>query len=710
MVRVPRSRVAFRAVPVVVLASLAACGGGGGGAGAGKSDVVALAFPPAHALTDDPHVVLRGTTHRPARVAKVAANGLPAASGDGFANWTVDAALGGATTQFAIEAEDANGRVLSSAECTLEFAALFDSPGSLAFDPLRAQLVVADTNSASGLLGVDLATGRPTIVSGRSRGTGPVLDEDVRGVAADPPNDRAFVLADFVDEEIQIVELRTGDRRRLSGKGTGSGVAFGSLGDLDLDAAHGRLLAADRSLDAVLAVALANGARSVLSDATHGTGPTIDLPTRIVVDSVRGRAIVVANSSDDLISVDLATGDRALVSGATRGSGPPLHSMNDLAFEPATGACLVANGSDELLRVDLSSGDRSVVADDTHGTGPTLSNTVSITVLPDGRVAFYNSRRRAFGLVDSATGDRSDLDTLRIGDGPAIVRATALSADPALRDLLLFQSEPEGFSLWRLDPDNGDRTIVSGAGVGAGSSIENPIGFAVVARRGRAYVADIDRSALVAVDLDTGDRTVVSDAATGSGIPLDLPVAVAIDDAEGRAFVIDVGDFTASTLIGIDLETGDRSEFSGRNRGSGPALNTGAASLAIEVSGRSVFVLDAAEGALLRIDLVTGDRSIVSGTGVGAGPAIGNMMSGLALSADRTRAHVSDRFSGVVEIDLATGDRTLHSSADPSLGPVVFDVCPFSAAGESQLFGIHRGGTAIVQIDLASGRRAVMAR
>jgi glucose/arabinose dehydrogenase len=67
-----------------------------------------------------------------------------------------------------------------------------------------------------------------------------------------------------------------------------------------------------------------------------------------------------------------------------------------------------------------------------------------------------------------------------------------------------------------VDQVSGDRTIISGAGIGSGPAFVRPRGIAVEAD-GSLVVTDPDLVAVVRVDPVTGDRTIISDANTGSG-------------------------------------------------------------------------------------------------------------------------------------------------------------------------------------------------
>lgn len=705
-------RTLVRAVPALLiapLATLASCGGGGGGgsSAAAPADAIALSFPPPHCLTDQIGFELLGTTARPRHIARIEANGIPGATGDGFNHWNVAVALSAPTTDFAIDALDGTSQVLSQEATSIEFAPVPEGAQDLDFDPARNQLLTCEITNRSGLIGLDLASGRPIFVSGPQRGAGPGFPQLISAVAVDAAHDRAFVVGEIPDD-VLAVNLRDGDRTVVSDFFS-AGVDFSSPRDLALDAGRARLVVADLGLDAVVAVDIATGTRSILSDATHGTGPALGNPERIVVVAGLDVALVITRDSDDLIGVNLANGNRSVVSGATRGAGPALLNPRTVAFDELHGQALVANGDTSILSVDLVTGDRALLASETHGTGPSLAGLEDLIVLPSKFLAVAVAGQRTILQVDPGTGDRTDLETLRVGAGARITHVVEIAADAGADDYFVLETDFKAVSLRSVDPRTGDRTLVSSPDRGTGPAIVNPQSLAIVTRRGQAFVPDFNVKALVAIDLASGDRTIVSDATHGAGIDFSIPTAVAVDDAQGLAFVADLA-ASDLVLIGVDLATGNRTEFSGPDRGSGP-LSSLVFHVAIERSGESVLLLDdGVDNDLIRVDLATGDRSIVSGAGVGTGPDLGVVFGGLALSADAKSVLLADRDLGIVAIDLATGDRSVVVPSDAALGPGFSKIGPFSRFGEEHFFALHEGGGALVEIDRASGNRVVVSR
>ena len=117
----------------------------------------------------------------------------------------------------------------------------------------------------------------------------------------------------------------------------------------------------------------------------------------------------------------------------------------------------------------------------------------------------------------------------------------------------------------RVDPNNGNRTIISDATQGMGPPLLGPIGVAVAAD-GSLLITDVGLTlrpapAVLRVDPSSGDRTVVSGcidrdctAIVGDGPPLSLPGGIAIK-ADGSLIVADV---ILKAVLRVDPLNGNR--------------------------------------------------------------------------------------------------------------------------------------------------------
>ena len=109
-------------------------------------------------------------------------------------------------------------------------------------------------------------------------------------------------------------------------------------------------------------------------------------------------------------------------------------------------------------------------------------------------------------------------------------------------------------------------------------------------------MTDPAAGALVAVDLATGDRSVLSGAGAGAGPAFGGPVAVALDEPGGRALVLDP---ELGAVIAVDLATGDRTPLPAEE--AGPGLER-ATAIAYDALRERVVLADPFRGGLLALD------------------------------------------------------------------------------------------------------------
>jgi sugar lactone lactonase YvrE len=250
------------------------------------------------------------------------------------------------------------------------------------------------------------------------------------------------------------------------------------------------------------------------------------------------------------------------------------------------------------------------------------------------------------------------------GSGPRLVCPNGIVVEPSGT---LVVADCQGV-LFRIDPVTGDRTIISGNGIGAGpeSAATLIVGDTCLQCFCISGCCVDAFQALVRVDAATGDRTLLSEdgwlnRSAGRG-PRFKKVADVAREAHGTLVVTG-----KDTVFRVDAATGARRVVTGPRRGSGPPLVD---VLAIAVQGDgSLFVADRAapffEGTVIRVDPVSGNRTLVSGPSRGSGPSIA-IPEGLAVEADGSLVLVDsydrgDRFAAVIRIDPVTGDRTVVS-------------------------------------------------
>jgi sugar lactone lactonase YvrE len=282
---------------------------------------------------------------------------------------------------------------------------------------------------------------------------------------------------------IFLVDPSTGARTIFSDFGdpaqgpTGDGFGNGQ-GGVAIDSS-GNILVGDNNM--LFSVNPANGNRTVLSDFFDpAQGPTGGDPSGIAIDS-SGNILVIAG---ELFTVDPSNGNRTLLSDfgdAAQGSlgvgpfGVAIDSNGDiLVIDLSAGT----GGLGALFRVDPSNGNRTVLSDfGDPAQGILGENPIGITIDSGGDILVIDNdaglgpiNNGALFVVEPSNGNRTLLSDFgdpaqgTTGSDPSGV-AIDLNGDILVVDLSAGMGQ-QG-ALFRVDPSNGNRTLVSDFGAAA---------------------------------------------------------------------------------------------------------------------------------------------------------------------------------------------------------------------------------------------------
>lgn len=299
-----------------------------------------------------------------------------------------------------------------------------------------------------------------------------------------------------------------------------------------------------------------------------------------------------------------------------------------------------------VLAIDLSTGDRTVLSgavDDprtgeaTTGDGPALGHVVDVGVRSDGdlvALSAVSGDRLELVRIDEATGDRTLLwynELIPTGND-----TSARCTDGASRDIPNF--DPNSFAIGEddamylvarpnvvnaggivaIDGDGTTCTVVSFSGVdqpesalrGTGPVVSNGMrGLRFAA--GRVFGLQFTGSSIVAIDVDTGDREVVSSHASSGGVGTggDLGLSRLDVDATGERIVTiddETGGFTV--LTEVDVASGDRTVA---DLVSNTANAPGEGGVWLHPS-RPLYVAVAWRTAVVLVDPVSGEANLLS--------------------------------------------------------------------------------------------------
>jgi DNA-binding beta-propeller fold protein YncE len=289
-----------------------------------------------------------------------------------------------------------------------------------------ARLLVPDP-VLDGLFSIDRATGERALVSVAGVGTGaPLL----------APRDAAvFAGGTLVVDLAQGLVAVDGDgnRRAVSGPGTGSGPAF--VSPLGVSAPrNGGVLVADGGAETLFSVDLATGARVIVSSGF--------LPTDAAF--LGARILATASDAGEIVEVDPGTGDRTAVAAG-------LDFPRAIVADEASGrAYVLQSGATPLVSVDVATGTVTPLA------APGLVDGKGLALDAEGgRLFVTDDASDMLFVLDLGTGLFSALP----GDGPRYAGPNGAAFDAA-RGLVLVADAGRG-ALIAAEPASGARVIVS---------------------------------------------------------------------------------------------------------------------------------------------------------------------------------------------------------------------------------------------------------
>lgn len=264
--------------------------------------------------------------------------------------------------------------------------------------------------------------------------------------------------------------------------------------------------------------------------------------------------------------------------------------------------------------------------------------------------------------VDPLTGNREIISqTGGRGDGYEFMRASSIALDSFGDFLVTDTFIDEG--LYQVDHQTGDRTLISGGfftketrGSGPLDNISTvlttPTNDILLINQGGFHFST---GFITKVNPLTGNRTLVSGLGVGTG-PTFARLAGGVLDPSGNLLV---PDYSQSTIFKVNLANGTRQVLSGPSRGTGPSLAqiwdltfTPDGSLyAIGDSTSPTFV-----NRLFRIDPVSGNRTVISTL-----PGLASEGYGYRLIADDDGTLLSSAPGVVNRINPTNGSLTLVS-------------------------------------------------
>lgn len=263
-------------------------------------------------------------------ITSVTVGGVAAESDDGFATWTALVTLTEGDNIINVVVEDENNTNNAATSVSVRRTAYdvafpdnevpITRATGIAVDAANNRVLIPNSVSGTGdsIIAVDLSTGIRTVFSG------PGVPDDANifivpgDIVIDPvPTRNRAILADTRNTIFEI-NLTDGARSILSN----NTVPNDQQPDLDsplgiaLDPANEDVAyIVDSTLDNLQRVDLLTGERTLISDNAVHDGPSLDEPRHLLIDSANHRAFVSDTMPSRLFSIDLNTGVRSIFFG-----------------------------------------------------------------------------------------------------------------------------------------------------------------------------------------------------------------------------------------------------------------------------------------------------------------------------------------------------------------------------------------------------------
>ena len=702
---------------------------------------VRIVFPGNVAITDAANIRLRGTAQDSGTIASLTVNGSAAVSTDGFRNWTATVNVATGSNTYAIVAADSLGNTSSAASVAIVNRGVVASKlRTLALDSANNRLLATDWE-LGGIVAFRTTDGVAQMFSDASHGTGTNLSFP-SGLVIDAPRNRVLTYDGGI-QKVLAIDLTTGNRSELSS--ANSDPAYVAYGQMTYHPANNHAYVTNGFPAGIVDIDLTADTRSILSSNSRGTGPAFVQPSGIVLDTSAaggGTRLLVSDvgaipGSDQsrLIAVDLATGNRTVLSSSAApavGSGQSLFGIGQMQLDAANNRVLVMEyrqeGSARLFEINLATGARTRIRD----TG--VSGAIALLAIDSSATLAYLGHGDRARVLRAELGPPQQIASF----AESLVGGGAVTAGYNSLELDTFGSTPSliagaqtlafggAAAVFRIDIATGERTVISGSGVGTGSALAITRSVQFDRRNGGtsnlfAFDPGYVPTRLFLIDIATGGRISLSSPA----IPYEATNNVMLDPVDGRLLTGMFHPLSSSYgLVAINSVGGalDSISLAAGGLGTGPAFNAISA-IGIESpagGSRRYIVATINNPAIFAVDPTTGNRTILSGfPATGSGPPL-LYASDMDIDSTNRRALVLgsiNNFGSLQFVDLTNGSRSHVSGLNPD-GGLLRGTGPAIAGTSLQLRAdfardvayVVSNSDSIVAVDLVTGDRAIISR
>jgi Ca2+-binding RTX toxin-like protein len=325
---------------------------------------------------------------------------------------------------------------------------------------------------------------------------------------------------------------------------------------------------------ALFSVDLLNGARSLISNfGMNAQGRLGTNPFGVALDASGNILVIDPGAAEgELSRVNPANGNRTVVSEFYPSSQGPLGEEPTGVAVDSSGSILVTDpfagtsGRGVLFRVNAATAQRTVVSDfGDNAHGPLGADPFGVALEASGHILVIDldagtNLRGALFRVNPANGRRTIIsDFGNNAQGPLGSNPTGVALGASGRILVIDQSAGTNFqgALFRVNPANGNRIVISDFGNNAQGPLgSNPTGVALGAS-GRILVIDREAGtnfsgALFGVNPSSGNRVLISDFGDSSKgiLGLEPSGVIAFTVKCGGLHATKIGNAFDNTIIG----------------------------------------------------------------------------------------------------------------------------------------------------------------
>ena len=547
---------------------------------------------------------------------------------------------------------------------------LADYSSQITINANEDKAYLASVNKKS-IIAVDLTSGDRKIISSNTIGTGAAYGNPTTVTLSHNPN-KVYVLDDFsggqVSGTIFEVDLITGNRTIISNHDLASGPYLISIFDFVINSAETKGYATGKAIignhnfidivqEVLMEINLLTGKQTIISSYKfRGDGPKLDIPLRLQLDEKTSKIRILDKNIENskLLEIDIDSGDRRVLIDKSIGSGQSFININDFFFLPDENSVyLLDAASSTILNVDLSTKHRTILFNNLRGYGEQLIGPGDLILSHDRKhILGIDSGSKRLYILDILTGDRKILTDSYVGSDPAI-HSTSFVVNS--EQTLAFALNIDFNTLVKINLLTGARELVSGGGIGTGSSFQYPTDLFLDESTNTIYVIAGRSNALFKVDLNTGNRSIISSTSQGTGQNFIFPAYLTVDLIKNFAYVVDF-----DTIFQVDLVTGNRNVLASRSIGSGVSFGT-LVDISIDSTGNSIYVLDNYNKALIQINVDTGLRSVVIDNNSHEGVSLVSP-TGFAIDDADEKIYISDQYlKSILTVDMVSGKRIISS-------------------------------------------------